>query len=46
MLSANLQHKFLSARLNPLKTGPEYTQTGVYGNCMLYQKQIIFNMLI
>ena len=24
-----------SALLNPLKTSPEYTRTGIYGTCML-----------
>ena len=32
--------------VNPLKTSPEYTQAGVYGKCVLYQNQIVFNGLI
>ena len=32
--------------LNPLKTSPEYTRAGVYGKCVLWQNQIIFNGLI
>ena len=31
---------------NPLKTSPEYTRVGVYGKCVLYQNQIVFNGLI
>ena len=31
--------------LNPLKTNPKYTLAGVYGKCMLYQNQIVFNEL-
>ena len=31
---------------NPLKTSPEYTRAGVYGKCVLYQNQIVFNRLI
>ena len=37
--SAHLQ------QVNPLKTRPEYTLPGLYGKCMLYQNQLIFNRL-
>ena len=32
--------------INPLRTSPEYTRAGVYGNCVLEQNQIVFNGLI
>ena len=31
---------------NPLETSPEYTLAGVYGKCLLWQNQIVFNGLI
>ena len=31
--------------INSLRTSPEYTRPGIYGKCVLWQNQIIFNGL-
>ena len=39
-----MSYEVLSSCINPSKTNPEYAWAGVYGQCVLYQNQIAFNV--